>query len=199
MTKGKCLVQMREVKGMRLRAGLWLLLFLVMLGVAARQFSGTLPLQTNLLALLPETERNPVAEVAISRLADALGNRAVFLVSAGKAESSASAAREFAGKLRETPVFRHVLADLPPIDPRQLTDFYRPWRFNLLSDADAGSLAAEHFDAGGNHHAEHDDGRAAKYSSRNGRCKGGNLRNQSETDKDTACGNDDVSCFHFGS
>ena len=85
---------------MRLRAGLWLLLFLVMLGVAARQFSGTLPLQTNLLALLPETERNPVAEVAISRLADALGNRAVFLVSAGKAESSASAAREFAGKLR---------------------------------------------------------------------------------------------------
>ena len=149
MTKGKCLVQMREVKGMRLRAGLWLLLFLVMLGVAARQFSGTLPLQTNLLALLPETERNPVAEVAISRLADALGNRAVFLVSAGKAESSASAAREFAGKLRETPVFRHVLADLPPIDPRQLTDFYRPWRFNLLSDADAGSLAADHFDAGG--------------------------------------------------
>ncbi len=56
---------------------------------------------------------------------------------------------------------------------------------------------AEHFDAGGNHHAEHDDGCAAKHSSRNGRSKGSNLRNQSETDKDKACGNHDVSRFYF--
>lgn len=68
------------MSGVRLRALLWGVMAIGLAISAFLQFSAQLPLQTNLLALLPPTERNPLAEEAVNRLADAAGNRAVFLV-----------------------------------------------------------------------------------------------------------------------
>ena len=123
------------------RAAAWLVLALGLAIAGAFEFSGRLPLQTNLLALLPPTERNPLAERAVTRLADAAGNRAVFLVSLQSAENAPDAARYFAAQLAETQVFRRVTADIPPFDPRQITGFYQGARFNLLSDADRQTLS----------------------------------------------------------
>jgi len=132
------------MSAMRLRAGLWLLLALGVLIACALQFSGAgrVPLQTNLLALLPPTERNPLAETALGKLADAAGNRAVFLIGQRTPEAAATAARSFAARLRESGAFRHVLADIPPIDPQQLTGLYLQHRFDLLSEADRNALSA---------------------------------------------------------
>ena len=68
------------MNGMRWRALLWLVLACELALAGAMRFSGGLPLQSNLLALLPQTERNPLAERAVGRLAEAAGNRAFFLV-----------------------------------------------------------------------------------------------------------------------
>ena len=129
------------MNGMRLRAALWLVLVLLVLASGIRQFSGRLPLQSNLLALLPSTERNVSAEQAVARLADASGNRVVFLLSPADGAMTGKAVRAFAGALREAGVFRSVIADVPSLDPKPLLDFYRPYRFNLLAEADRGNLS----------------------------------------------------------
>lgn len=129
------------MKAMRLRAFLWLLLAIGVTVACAIQFSGRVPLQTNLLALLPPTEHNPVAEQAISKLADYAGNRAIFLIGQHSPEAAAGAARAFAAQLRKNDAFRQVIVDIPPLDPTQLTGLYLQHRFNLLADADRSALA----------------------------------------------------------
>lgn len=137
------------MNGMRLRALLWLVLALGLAVAGAVQFSGRLPLQTNLLALLPATERNPLAEEAIGRLADSVGNRAVFLVGGVSSEDAGRGARRFAATLRESGVFRQVTAEIPPFDVQQLTRFYLPYRFNLLGDAERTAFASGNADLAG--------------------------------------------------
>jgi predicted exporter len=129
---------------MQLRAGLWLLLALGVTLACAAQFAaaGRVPLQTNLLALLPATERNPVAEEAVRKLADAAGDRAVFLIGAENPITAAAAARAFAATLRTSDAFRQVVADIPAFDPRQLTALYVQHRFSLLAAADRAALAS---------------------------------------------------------
>jgi predicted exporter len=140
------------MQAMRLRAIVWLLLALALAAAALVKLSGPLVLQSNLLALLPPTERNAAAEEAVARLAEAAGNRAFFLIGAKTPESSSGtgkAAREFAARLRESGVFRQVVAEAPPFDARQLPAFYRQYRFNLLSDADRKAFAEGSIDLAG--------------------------------------------------
>lgn len=129
------------MNAMRLRALVWLVLAIGIAIAGVVQFSGRMPLQTNLLALLPPTERNPLAEEAVGRLADAAGNRAVFLIGHPSPDVGAKAARLFAAQLRDASVFRAVVADIPPIDPKQLTSLYLKYRFNLLTEADRSGLS----------------------------------------------------------
>jgi predicted exporter len=129
------------MNGKRWRALIWLLLAILIASIGAAQFSGRMPLQTNLLALLPPTERNPLAEQAISKLADAAGNRAVFLIGHASPEIATQAARRFALRLRDSKAFRQVVADIPPLDPHQLADLYLKYRFTLLGEADRAAFA----------------------------------------------------------
>ena len=125
---------------MRLRALLWGLIAVGIAFICAVQFSGRTPLQTNLLALLPPTERNPVAEDAVSRLANAAGNRAIFLLGRNSQKLPAQEARSFADILRQSDTFKLVVSDIPPFDPNQITGLYLPHRYNLLTDADRAAL-----------------------------------------------------------
>lgn len=111
-----------------------------------RLISGT-PLETNLLALLPATERNPRAEAAVNALADSLGNRAIFLVGHADAARAHAAARRFAEELRVANTFRLVIDTAPRADVRLLTDLYGTYRFGLLNAADRAALANPAFDA----------------------------------------------------
>ena len=146
------------MKGMRLRALLWLALAFGLAVASVVQFSGPFPLQSNLLALLPPTERNPVAELAVGRLAEGAGNRVFFLIgrnhprgadAADNGETSGQAARRFAAQLRKSGAFRHVIAEIPPFDAQQLARFYLPYRFKLLSAADRGAFAEGSLDLAG--------------------------------------------------
>ena len=66
---------------MTLRARSWL--FLAVLGIAAAIFAGMvsrgIPLQTNVVAMLPATERDPVAEKVVAALGTAIGSRVIIL------------------------------------------------------------------------------------------------------------------------
>jgi len=99
------------------------------------------PLQTDLLALLPKTEADPVAERALDALAKTMGERALYLVTSEDARQAKAAARRLAQSLSTSGAFRSVVAQLPPFDPQQIAHFYLPYRFALLSAADRAALA----------------------------------------------------------
>ncbi|MGE5467975.1 MAG: MMPL family transporter, partial [Ignavibacteria bacterium] len=132
----------QERRAMNWRAVLWCLLAAAAVAACLVQIAraGRLPLQTDLLALLPATEQNPVAEAAVTRLASATGNRAVFLVGGDTAASAAEAARRFAAVLRESRAFGPVIADVPPMDTGQWARFYLEHRFTLLAPGDRAAL-----------------------------------------------------------
>ncbi|TCK44399.1 putative exporter [Paraburkholderia sp. BL8N3] len=120
----------------------WLLLALAAGAYCAMRFAGPSPLQTNLLALLPPTEADPVAERAVDSLASAMGDRTVFLVTGNDPEKTRAAARAFGTSLAQSGALRNVLAELPPFDLSQIARLYAPHRFGLLSADDRASLAS---------------------------------------------------------
>ena len=121
-----------------LRAGGFLAATLLVALLGAWLLFGTqrASIQTDLLAMLPATERNPLAEVAAQRLAHASGDRVVLLVTHAEDDQAKAAARELGQLLAKQPVFASVSAELPQLDLQQLVTPYLQHRFYLLADAD---------------------------------------------------------------
>lgn len=129
----------------RLRAWAWLLFALAATAVTAVHFARGTSLQTNLLALLPATERDALAEQAAEALSAQLGSRAVFLVSHPDAITARDAARQFAAALAKDGAYRNVRAQLPTLDASLPFALYGPHRFGLLTDADRAQLSSGEF------------------------------------------------------
>ena len=130
-------------RGLWLRAG-WFIaatLLIALLGTWLLFGRGRSPIQTDLLAMLPATERNPLAEVAAQRLAHANGDRVILLVTNADDTRAKAAARELGKTLSKNDVFASVTAELPPFDLQQLAAPYLAHRFTLLADADRTALA----------------------------------------------------------
>ncbi len=135
------MLQQRSTKqawGMR---AAWLLLALVAALYCGWRFAGPSPLQTNLLALLPATEADPVAEKAVDTLASALGDRTVFLVTSNDDAHAKAAAKQLGAALQKSGAFGSVTAELPPFDLSQISALYMPYRFCLLAPTDRTALA----------------------------------------------------------
>ncbi|KJV27756.1 MMPL family transporter [Luteibacter yeojuensis] len=108
---------------------------------------GASPLQTDLLAMLPATERNALAEDAVERLSRASGDRMILLVANKDDDAAKDAARDLGAALGKDKVFAHVLAELPPFDMEQLVNPFLPYRFHLLTRDDRDALSAPGFNA----------------------------------------------------
>lgn len=132
---------------LRQRARLWSIVAFAAVSVCVFFLLRGIPLQTDLLALLPATERDPVAEQAVGALNNAIGNRVVFLVSHPEDDTAAAAALGFADALEKSAAFNRVIARLPPPDPAVPLALYSPHRFGLLTDEDRAALVSTQFDA----------------------------------------------------
>jgi predicted exporter len=119
----------------------WLLLALAAVLYCGWRFAGPSPLQTNLLALLPATEADPVAEKAVDTLASALGDRTVFLVTSPADAHAKTAAKQLGASLQKSGAFASVTAELPPFDLSRIAALYMPYRFGLLTPADRAAIA----------------------------------------------------------
>ncbi|NML29415.1 MMPL family transporter [Paraburkholderia antibiotica] len=119
----------------------WLVLALLAALYCGWRFAGPSPLETNLLALLPATEADPVAEKAVDTLASALGDRTVLLVTSRDDAHAKAAAKQLGAALGKSGAFASVIAELPPFDLSQIAVLYQPYRFGLLAPADRATLA----------------------------------------------------------
>ncbi|NPT36367.1 MMPL family transporter [Paraburkholderia xenovorans] len=136
------MLQQRSPKQVWSVRAAWLLLALVAALYCGWRFAGPSPLQTNLLALLPATEADPVAEQAVDTLASALGDRTVFLVTSNDDAHAKAAAKQLGASLQKSGAFGSVTAELPPFDLSQIAALYMPYRFGLLAPADRSALAS---------------------------------------------------------
>ncbi|MBA2078840.1 MMPL family transporter [Rhodanobacter sp. PCA2] len=136
---------------LKLRAGLFAVAAVLVAALAAYLLfgRGPLPIQTDLLAMLPATEQNPLAEAAVERLAHANGDRMVLLVANDDDARAKDAARALGKALAAHKVFASVTAELPPFDLQQLLAPYLAHRNWLLADADRDALAQPGYAAAG--------------------------------------------------
>src|SRR5207237_10332923 len=104
-------------RAMSLRARAVLVLIAVAIAAAtcAAYLARGVPLQTNLLAMLPPTERDPVVEEVIARLATSVGARGVFMVSHEDGTHARKAADAFAGGLKAAGGLRTIIARLDSV------------------------------------------------------------------------------------
>ena len=125
---------------MPLLSRIWLAATALMIAACVAVFALRSPLQTDLTALLPETEQNPVAEQALSSLNHALGNRSLYLVSVKDDAVAKAAARLVSQQLSASHAFRSVRADFSQAQTSDLVEVYAPHRFFLLSADDRQAL-----------------------------------------------------------
>lgn len=126
---------------MPLLSRIWFAAAALMIAGCIAVFTLRSPLQTDLIALLPETEQNPVAEQAIDNLGHALGNRALYLVSVPNDTTAKAATTLAAQQLDASHAFHSVRADFSRVQTRTLVEQYAPHRFYLLSAEDRQALA----------------------------------------------------------
>lgn len=119
------------------------LLALVLLSGAylAARFQGGAPIETDLLALLPVTEKHPLAERALAVASRAVGERAVFVLEAPRFEPAAAAAKRLGALLREHPAaFKTVVSEASAVDADLPSKVYQAHRGHILLPEDAEGL-----------------------------------------------------------
>lgn len=122
-------------------AWLWALLVLgCVLHLGQVALRGDWPVDTDILALLPQDERDVAAEQALARLADGASRRVVVVLSGNDFGRVRAAAERIAPLLGAADGALAATAANPQA-LRQLADFYAPWRDRLLSAADRDALA----------------------------------------------------------
>ncbi|HLJ64777.1 MAG TPA: hypothetical protein VKT70_11765, partial [Stellaceae bacterium] len=95
---------------------------------------------TNLLALLPQEERDPGVERAKDHLSRHLGARILLLLGDEDPARARAAAAALAQSLREGGLARDIVFDLQAETARSLAQVYFPYRFGLLSGRDRALL-----------------------------------------------------------
>ncbi len=118
---------------MRWRAWTWMLFAACLLALTVGRFWPDPPIETDLLTLLPPTERNPLVERAMDQIGRLAGERAVFLVGATDPRDAQAAAAFLTDRLESGRLFRRVISRVPEPDPTALLNLYAPYRNGLAT------------------------------------------------------------------
>lgn len=122
----------------RLLALIWSLVLLIILGVFGYQAStkGALPIETNILALLPDNQQDPVAQQAFDNIASTMSDKVVFVVhqTKGQDKTLITAVDNFSQALTELPMFDSVTATVSENQQQAWGQYYFPARAQLLSE-----------------------------------------------------------------
>ncbi|HEY9034754.1 MAG TPA: MMPL family transporter [Pseudomonadales bacterium] len=102
-----------------------------------------LPLETNMLALLPAASHDPTVARATARANDALSRQHIILVGAGSPQEAIAIAEPLAITLRDSGAFAAVHARIDTRQGDALGRFYAPYRNGLMSHALQQRVAAQ--------------------------------------------------------
>lgn len=115
---------------------LWLgiILFAAFALVQQTLLRADLPIETNILALLPENQQDPFAQQAFTQVSLNINNKVVFLLSNKDKTKLVTAASEFSEKLLSTNLFSGFSAQLNNAEQQAWAKLYFPYRAQLLNN-----------------------------------------------------------------
>lgn len=126
---------------LRLRFLLWLALMLALCALFFTRVVHQLHPETDILALLPGAEKDPVVDTALRRFSDQAGRKTLFLIGADTETAAAHAASDFAAHLQQSPAFSDVQLQVQN-RLRDTLAAYKPYRGVLLAATDRDKLTA---------------------------------------------------------
>ncbi|WP_425415956.1 MMPL family transporter [Photobacterium sanguinicancri] len=109
---------------------------MLLLAVALGQqlfFQRSNPIETNILALLPENRQDPIAQQAFDHVANSMSNKVIFLIGSNDADQMLAAADAFDSALQTSPLFAKITAKVPVDTQQAWGELYFPNRFQLLT------------------------------------------------------------------
>lgn len=125
----------------------WVAMLLLSLAALWPYLGQPLPVQTNVLAMLPDDARQPAVEQALAQLAARAGERLVLVVGHPDADTANRLAAGVETQLRQSPLLKSVQGRVQDWDVEQLILPYARYRPVLLSPDDRQGLQrqpAEH-------------------------------------------------------
>ena len=123
---------------------LWLAIVVLAGGYLLARIHAGFPLRTDLLALLPREQRDPVLQLANETVTRNLSRRIVVLVGHRTRETARAAAGELTRDLVATGVLEPTGDTVSPERLKRIGQLYFPYRQGLMSPADHTRLAANH-------------------------------------------------------
>ncbi|MGF1759089.1 MMPL family transporter [Photobacterium sagamiensis] len=116
-------------------AAVWLLIVLLLAGVLGYQLTAShqSPIETNILALLPENRQDPIAQQAFDQVADSMSNKVIFLIGSKDQTQVVTAAEQFSTQLSTLGMFSDVTGKLSQNLQQAWGQLYFPKRFQLLT------------------------------------------------------------------
>jgi predicted exporter len=123
-------------------AWLWLAVLVLAFGYLALRASAGITLQSNILALLPPTERDAAAQSIQDRIANAFSRRVVFLVGDVEPSKARAAALQLSAALMHSGLIFTLTSKVDASAEQRMAAAYFPYRTGLLSNSDRGLLLA---------------------------------------------------------
>jgi predicted exporter len=99
-----------------------------------------LPIQTNILALLPDNQQDPFAEQAFQQMSENINNKVVFLLAGEDKTELVAAASEFSAQLADSKLFAGISARLNDSQQQAWAKLYFPYRAQLLNQQQKARL-----------------------------------------------------------
>ncbi len=113
----------------------WLLLLTCALIYLVLAFGQGNPINTSLLALLPQDKQNPLKERALANLDKQLSNRLIYLVGHKDKNTAINAATGLGKLLANSQQLNHVNVEVSENKQSEFAQFYYPFRQNILSQS----------------------------------------------------------------
>lgn len=136
----------QRARGVRLRFFIWLALMLAVCGLFFKDIKGNLSTETDILALLPQGQHDPVVDHALREFSDQAGRKIIFLVGSRDAERARAAGAVFAAELKSGEGIADVQYEVRNRVGETL-NAYQAYRHSLLSARDRERLASGHGEA----------------------------------------------------
>ena len=109
-------------------------MFFAVLTLVQQTFmQSVLPIETNILALLPKNQQDPFAQKAFEQVSQNVSNKVVFLLSGEDKGQLVKAADSFSSNLLGTQLFSGFSAQLSEQQQQAWTKLYFPYRSQLLN------------------------------------------------------------------
>jgi predicted exporter len=113
----------------------WLFITLIFVGALGYQLTvrNQSPIETNILALLPENRQDPIAQEAFDQVANSMSDKVIFLIGGQDKQALLAASEQFSTELATVGLFSKVTGRISQNVQQAWGELYFPKRFQLLT------------------------------------------------------------------